>query len=108
MSDLVIKATDSTFDSEIEQADIPVFVDFWAPWCGPCRMVAPFIDQIAEEYKGKLKVVKVDVDECPETARRYSVTSIPTLGLFKDGAVVKLQPGAMPLEQLKTFVEQVL
>ncbi len=88
--------TDQTFDTEVLKSPVPVLVDFWAAWCGPCRAIAPVVDEIAGEYAGKLKVVKVDTDESGETALRYQVMSIPTLLLFKDGQPVERVVGAMP------------
>jgi len=82
-----IKVNDTNFKQEVLESDIPVLVDFWAEWCGPCRMVAPAVKEIAEEYNGKLKVCKVNVDEAPGTSSEYGIMSIPTLAIFKDGAV---------------------
>ncbi len=108
MADKIIKGSDNNFDNEVLDSALPVFVDFWAGWCAPCRMIGPFVEQIAKEYDGKIKVVKCDVDECPETAAKFQVSSIPSLMLFKDGKVFKSIAGAMPLAQLKAFVEEVL
>ncbi|MGL4394677.1 MAG: thioredoxin [Brevinema sp.] len=105
MSEFIINATDENFASEVLESDIPVLVDFWAEWCAPCRMVAPFLDQIAQENQGKVKVVKCNVDDCARTAGEYEVASIPTFILFKQGAPVKRQTGALPLAQLKQFIE---
>jgi len=88
--------TDSSFQTEVLQSPVPVLVDFWAAWCGPCRAIAPTIDQIAAEYSGKLKVVKMDVDENPEIPMNYGVQGIPTLLLFKGGQVVEKLIGAYP------------
>lgn len=101
----VITGSDANFEVEVLQSEIPVLVDFWAEWCGPCRMIGPFIEQIAEESAGKVKVVKCNVDECPQIAQKYQITSIPTLILFKDGAPNKTQTGAVPLAQLKAFIQ---
>jgi len=99
---------DENFDKEVISSEIPVLVDFWADWCGPCKMIAPIIDEIAEEYSGKLKVGKVNVslDNCKGTAERYGVMSIPTLILFKDGDVAEKLVGAVPKAKLKSFVEK--
>lgn len=99
-----IEGTDMNFELEVLQADVPVLVDFWAPWCGPCRMVSPIIEQIADEYQGKLKVVKLNTDENEETAIRYGIRSIPTMGIFHNGKAVDAIIGAVP----KHFLEQKL
>ena len=88
-----IKLTDQNFEQEVLRADMPVLVDFWASWCGPCRMLAPVIAEIAEEYAGKVKVGKVNVDEQPNLANRYGIASIPTVMLFKNGEVVSTSLG---------------
>ncbi|MCI0329699.1 MAG: thioredoxin [candidate division Zixibacteria bacterium] len=98
-----IEVTDASFEAEVLQASQPVLVDFWAVWCGPCRAVAPIVDEIAKEYDGKLKVVKVDVDANIQTASRYDIRSIPTLLIFKDGKLVETVVGAAPK---KKFVEK--
>ncbi|MGI5878103.1 MAG: thioredoxin [Christensenellales bacterium] len=100
--------TSSNFDQEVLNSTIPVFVDLWAPWCGPCRMVGPIVEQIADEYEGRIKVGKVNVDEEPELARRYGVMSIPTLLIIKDGKVVAKQVGAMPKPKLAAMIDEVL
>jgi thioredoxin 1 len=85
MSDAIITGTDATFDAEVLKSEVPALVDFWAPWCGPCQMIAPLVDEIAESHKGKLKVVKMNVDENVQTPQTYGVMAIPTLILFKGG-----------------------
>lgn len=91
-----LEVTDSTFGEEVLKSDIPVIVDFWAEWCGPCRMVGPVLDEIASEYEGKVKVVKVDVEANQATAMKYGITSIPAIYVFKDGEVDKQTVGAKP------------
>ncbi len=95
-SKMEIMANDTTFKKEVIESDVPVLVDFWASWCYPCRMVAPSVSKIAETYQGKVKVVKVDVDQAQSTALQYGIRSIPTLAVFKNGKVVDSMVGAMP------------
>lgn len=95
-----VTLTDEGFDSDVLQSDVPVLVDFWAIWCGPCRMMAPVIDEIADDYVGKAKVGKLDVDSNPQSASRYQVRGIPTLLLFKGGQVVEQLVGAVPKDKV--------
>ena len=100
-----IKLTDQNFEQEVLRADLPVLVDFWASWCGPCRMLAPVIAEIAEEYAGKVKVGKVNVDEQPNLANRYGIASIPTVMLFKNGEVINTSLGYRPKNELETMLK---
>jgi len=101
----VVYATDSSFETEVIKSEIPVLVDFWAEWCGPCRMLSPVLDDISTEYTGKVKVVKVNVDESNVTAAMYGVRGIPTLLLIKDGQVVGTKVGNLPKGQLTAFLD---
>ncbi len=100
-----LEVTDETFEKEVIQSDVPVLVDFWAPWCGPCRMVAPVVDDIAQTYAGRLKVVKLNTDQCPNTAVKYQIMSIPTLLIFKNGKAVDQLVGAQPKQAFVAKIE---
>lgn len=100
------EVTDSTFKQEVLDSDVPVLVDFWAPWCGPCRMVSPVVDEIAQQYEGKIKVVKVNTDENPKVASDYGIRSIPTLMIFKGGEKVDMVVGAVPKTTLSQTLEK--
>jgi thioredoxin 1 len=104
MSENTIQITDAQFAEEVLNSEIPVIVDFWAPWCGPCKMIAPVLEDIAAEYLGKVKVVKLNVDENQETAPKYNVRGIPTLLIIKGGEVVATKVGAVSKSQLVEFV----
>ncbi|PJK09049.1 thiol reductase thioredoxin [Lysobacteraceae bacterium NML95-0200] len=108
MSDNVIHATDADFNQQVLESDVPVLVDFWAPWCGPCRMIAPALDELADEYAGRAKVVKVNVDENQATALKYQVRSIPYLLVFKNGQPVATQVGAVGKPQLAGLIDKAL
>ena len=103
-----VAVTEQTFDSEVIKSSVPVLVDFWATWCGPCKMIAPIVEDLAGEYQGKLKVVKLDVDENSGVAAKYSVMSIPTLGIFSKGELIERIVGYMPKEQLKKRIDAAL
>ncbi len=102
---MLVHVKDNNFDTEVLNSDLPCVVDFWAPWCAPCLMVAPAVEEIAGEYDGKLKVCKLNVDDAPSVAARYGIMSIPTLMVFKNGEPVKTTVGAMPKRHLKNFIE---
>jgi thioredoxin 1 len=104
MSVEILQGSDATFEQEVLKSELPVLVDFWAPWCGPCRMVAPVVEAIAAERAGKLKVVKLNVDDNPETSRKYGITGIPTLILFKGGDAKETVVGAVPRAKLEEMV----
>ena len=103
-----IEVTDSTFDAEVVEAETPVIVDFWAEWCGPCKMIAPIVEELAEEYDGQVRFTKLNIDENPEVSMKYGIRSIPTLLLFKDGKPVEQIIGAVPKREIKKRVEAVL
>ncbi len=105
MARAMIDVSDANFEQEVLKADGPVLVDFWAEWCGPCKMISPLVEELAEEYSGRLKVVKLNVDDNDETSTRYRIRGIPTLMLFKNGEVEATQMGAMTKTHLKDFVE---
>jgi thioredoxin 1 len=100
--------TDTSFQEEVLNSEIPVLVDFWAPWCGPCRMVAPVVDEIAEQFEGQIKVVKLNTDENPNVASQYGIRSIPTLMIFKGGQRVDMVVGAVPKTTLANTIEKYL
>lgn len=108
MAGNVSDVTDSTFQTDVLQSDIPVLVDFWAPWCGPCKSIAPILDEIATQYAGKLKVVKVNVDENSRAPSQYDVRGIPNLVFFKGGKLVDRVVGSVPKEQLIQVISRVV
>lgn len=105
MSDLIIHATDDSFEAEVIQATGPVLVDYWAPWCGPCKMIAPLLDDVAAEYAGKVKIVKINIDDNEQTPAKYGVRGIPTLMIFKGGDVAATKVGALAKGQLVSFID---
>jgi thioredoxin 1 len=105
-SDKVVTVTEDTWEQEVLKSDTPVLVDFWAQWCGPCRMVAPVLDQIADEMDGKVRVVKLDVDANQQIAYQFQVSSIPTFILFKDGQMADRMMGAMPKAAFQSFIDR--
>lgn len=106
MSEDIIDVTDETFEEEVIKSDIPVLLDFWAVWCGPCHIIVPSMENIAKNYKGRLKVAKVNVDECPQTPAKFSVMSIPTLLLFKEGEVKETIVGALPQNKIEEAINK--
>ena len=105
MSDKIVHVSDASFEADVLQSEIPALVDFWAEWCGPCKMIAPILDEIADEYDGKIKVCKINVDSNPETAAKFNVRGIPTLLVFKNGVVEATKVGALSKGQLTEFVD---
>ena len=103
-----VPVTEQAFDNEVLKSAVPVLVDFWATWCGPCKMIAPIVEDLAGEYAGKLKVVKLDVDENSGIAVKFNVMSIPTLGIFSKGEMIERIVGYMPKEQLKKRIDAAL
>ncbi len=103
-----VQVTDASFKQDVLDSEVPVLVDFWAPWCGPCRMVAPVVDEIAQQYDGKVKVVKLNTDENPNVASQYGIRSIPTLMIFKGGQRVDMVVGAVPKTTLANTLEKYL
>ena len=105
MSEQILYLTDDTFEKEVIKSSNPVLVDYWAEWCGPCKMIAPILEEIASEYTGKVKVAKLNIDENPQTPPRYGIRGIPTLMLFKDGNVEATKVGALSKSQLTAFLD---
>jgi thioredoxin 1 len=106
LSENIIHVTDGDFEQLVLNSDEPVLVDYWAEWCGPCKMIAPIIEEIADQYSGQLKVAKMDIDRNSATPQQYSIRGIPTLMIFKDGHVHATKVGAMTMGHLKAFVEE--
>ncbi|OYY74341.1 MAG: thioredoxin [Gammaproteobacteria bacterium 28-57-27] len=105
MSENIVYLSDADFESDVLKSEIPVLVDYWAEWCGPCRMIAPILEEIAKEYAGRIKVAKLNIDENPGTPPKYGIRGIPTLMLFKDGAVAATKVGALSKSQLASFLD---
>jgi len=105
VSDQIVYVSDASFDGEVLKADGPVLVDFWAEWCGPCKMIAPILDDISKDYAGRLKVAKLNIDENPGTPPKYGIRGIPTLMLFKNGNVEATKVGAVSKSQLTAFID---
>lgn len=106
MSENIHHISDASFEADVLKSDRPVLVDYWAEWCGPCKMIAPILDEIAEEYDGKLRVAKLNIDENPATPPKYGIRGIPTLMLFKNGEVEATKVGALSKSQLTAFLDQ--
>lgn len=106
MGEHTIEVTDDTFEAEVTSSNIPVLVDFWAPWCGPCKAIAPMLDELAASHEGKIKVVKINVDDNPKTPGKFTVRGIPTLILFKNGEVADQLVGAVPKAQLDEIIQK--
>lgn len=108
MSEAIVHISDDTFEEEVVKSTTPVMVDYWAEWCGPCKMIAPILEEVADEYTDKLKVVKLNVDDNPVTPPRFGIRGIPTLMIFKDGEVAATKVGAVSKKQLIAFVNGVV
>jgi len=106
VSDKIIELSDDTFEQEVLKSDVPVLVDYWAEWCGPCKMIAPVLEEVAGDYDGRLKVAKLNIDDNPDTPPAYGIRGIPTLMLFKNGEVEATKVGALSKSQLTAFLDQ--
>lgn len=108
MTDSIKHVTDTSFESDVLKSDLPVLVDYWAEWCGPCKMIAPLLDEAAKAYEGRVTIAKLNVDENPDTAAKFGIRGIPTLMLFKDGKAAATKVGAMSKSQLSAFLDESL
>lgn len=106
MSDLIKHISDASFDADVLKSDIPVLVDFWAVWCGPCKVIAPLLEEVATKYEGKLQIAKLNVDDNPDSAAKYGIRGIPTLMLFKNGQQTATKVGALSRTQLQAFLDE--
>jgi len=105
VSDKIIELSDDTFEQDVLKSDLPVLVDYWAEWCGPCKMIAPVLEEVADDYSGKLKIAKLNIDDNPDTPPAYGIRGIPTLMLFKNGEVEATKVGAVSKSQLTAFID---
>lgn len=105
MSDKIVHVTDDSFDQDVIKSDVPVLVDYWAEWCGPCKMIAPILEEVVDDYEGKLKIAKLNIDENPNTPPKFGIRGIPTLILFKNGDVEATKVGALSKSQLTAFID---
>jgi thioredoxin 1 len=108
MSDKIVHITDASFEQDVIKSDTPVMVDFWAEWCGPCKMIAPVLDELADDYAGRLKICKLNVDSNTQTAPKFGIRGIPTLIIFKNGAVAGTKVGALSKSQLAAFIDSMI